>query len=164
MQGKEVVKTALSAARDVLGMFLGDLSDADLTVRPVPSANHIAWQMAHLIAAEKMLLEGQLPGVKYPEIPAGIAALGSERTGKVNPPGGYATKAQYMDAFNKMREASIAAVEKITDADLDRPTTNMMAKFAPTLGALLILVANHTLMHGGQFTVIRRALNKPVVF
>jgi uncharacterized damage-inducible protein DinB len=69
-----------------------------------------------------------------------------------------------MDAFNKMREASIAAVEKITDADLDRPTTNMMAKFAPTLGALLILVANHTLMHGGQFTVIRRALNKPVVF
>jgi hypothetical protein len=145
-------------------MFLGDLSDADLTVRPVPSANHIAWQMAHLIAAEKMLLEGQLPGVKYPEIPAGIAALGSERTGKVNPPGGYATKAQYMDAFNKMREASIAAVEKITDADLDRPTTNMMAKFAPTLGALLILVANHTLMHGGQFTVIRRALNKPVVF
>jgi len=29
---------------------------------------------------------------------------------------------------------------------------------------LLILTANHTLMHGGQFTVTRRALNKPVVF
>ena len=32
------------------------------------------------------------------------------------------------------------------------------------LGAMLILIGNHTLMHAGQFTVVRRALNKPVLF
>jgi len=29
---------------------------------------------------------------------------------------------------------------------------------------LLVLTANHTLMHGGQFTVLRRKLGKPVLF
>ena len=49
-------------------------------------------------------------------------------------------------------------------AGLDRPTTGRMAKFAPTVGAMLLLVSNHTLMHGGQFTVVRRKLGKPVLF
>jgi uncharacterized damage-inducible protein DinB len=164
MKATDVVKLALSSTQDSLQMYLGDLADADLKVRPVANANNIAWQLAHLIVAEKFLLENELPGVKYPEIPAAIASLGSERTGKVDPPEGYAPKTQYLDSLSKMRSATIAAVEKLADADLDKPNTGMMAKFAPTLGALLILIANHTLMHGGQFTVVRRALNKPVVF
>jgi hypothetical protein len=39
-----------------------------------------------------------------------------------------------------------------------------MAQFAPTLGALFILISNHVLMHTGQFTVVRRKLGKPVLF
>jgi DinB superfamily len=164
MHAKDVVKIALSSAQDTMQMYLADLSDADLTRRPVPSANHIAWQLAHLTTAEKYLLEGELPGAKYPELPAGIASLGNERTGKVDPPEGYLPKAQYVEWFGKMRAVTMAAVDKLADADFDTPTKGTMAKYAPTLGALLILTANHTLMHGGQFTVVRRALGKPVVF
>ena len=164
MRAVEVVNHSLKSTQDTMLMFLGDLSDADVTKRPVPSANNIAWQLAHLIVAEKMLLEGELPGVKYPEIPAAIVSLGSERTGKVDPPGGYLPKAQYIESFGKMRALTIAAVDKLSDADLDKTNTGMMAKHAPTLGELLILIGNHTLMHGGQFTVVRRALGKPVVF
>jgi DinB superfamily len=164
MRAKDVVKLALSSTQDTMQMYLGDVTDAELTVRSVPSANNIAWQLAHLTTAEKYLLGDQLPGVQYPEIPAAIANLGNERTGKVDPPGGYLPKAQYLESFCKMRAATIAAVDRLSESDLDRPVTNMMAKHAPTLGALLILTANHTLMHGGQFTVVRRALNKPVVF
>ena len=164
MQAKDVIKIALKSTQDNLQMYLGDLSDKDLTTRPVPAANHIAWQLAHLIIAEKFLLTGELPGVSYPEPPAAIATLGNERTGKVDPPEGYLSKAQYLEWFNKMRAATIAAVDKLSDADLDKPVTNAMAKYAPTLADLLILTANHTLMHGGQFSVARRALNKPVVF
>jgi len=32
------------------------------------------------------------------------------------------------------------------------------------VGALLLLHANHVLMHAGQFTVVRRKLNKPIIF
>jgi DinB superfamily len=163
MRAKDVVKLALSSTEEIMRMYLGDLTDAEMTKRPTPSANHIAWQMAHLIVGEKGLLADQLPGAVYPEIPAAIAGLGNERTGKVDPPEGYLPKAQYVDWFGKMRAITMAAVDKLTDADFDKPTTGSMAKFAPTLGALLILTANHTLMHGGQFTVVRRALDKPVV-
>jgi uncharacterized damage-inducible protein DinB len=163
MQAKDVIKIALKSTQDNLQTYLGDLSDKDLTVRPVPNANHIAWQLAHLIMAEKFLLASELPGTAYPDPPAAIATLGNERTGKVDPPEGYLSKAQYLEWFNKMRAATIAAVDKLTDADLDKPVKNEMAKYAPKLGDLLILTATHTLMHGGQFTVVRRALNKPIV-
>ena len=164
MRAKEVVKIALTSTQNLVPMYLSDVTDAEVAVHPVPGANNIAWQLAHLTTAEEYLLGDQLPGVQYPEIPAAIANLGNERTGKVDPPGGYLSKAQYVEWFNKMRAATIAAVDKLSDSDLDRPVTNTMAKFAPTLGALLILTANHPLMHGGQFTVVRRALNKPVAF
>jgi len=164
MQAKDAIKNALASSLDTLNMFLCDLSDVDITVRPVPGANHIAWQLAHLVVAESFLLGDQLPGVQYPEGPKAIADLGNERTGKADPPGGYLAKSNYVDFLGKMRAATIIAVEKLTDKDFDKATTNVMAKHAPTLGSLLILTANHTLMHGGQFTVVRRALNKPVVF
>jgi DinB superfamily len=163
MHAKDVFKLALSSTQDIMQMYLADLTDTDITTRPVPGANHIAWQVSHLIVGEKYLLEGQLPGAEYPEVPAAILALGNERTGKVDPPEGCLPKAQYVEWLAKMRAITLAAVDKLTDADFDKATTGSMAKFAPTLGALLILTSNHTLMHGGQFTVVRRALNKPVL-
>lgn len=163
MRGKDVAKLALVSTNETTMMFLSDLADADFLSRPVPSANHIAWQLAHLIVAEKMLLEGFLPEVVYPEIPAGIVALGNDRSGKLEPDGSV-TKASLLDTMKKMRAATIAAVDKLSDDALDIPNTKIMQEFAPNLGAMLILVANHTLMHGGQFTVVRRALGKPVVF
>jgi hypothetical protein len=164
MQTKELAKIALRSAFDTTQMFLGDFTDADILVRPVPSANNAAWQLAHLIFAEKYLLEGQLPGVAYPELPAAITSLGTEKTGKVDPAEGYLPKSQYLEWYKNLRDATLAAVDKLADSDFDKPTTNSMAKFAPTLGDLLILTANHTLMHGGQFSVVRRALGKPVIF
>ena len=39
-----------------------------------------------------------------------------------------------------------------------------MAGFAPKLGDFFLLIANHTMMHVGQFTTARRKLGKPVLF
>ena len=114
--------------------------------------------------SEKHLLAEVLPGVKYPDLPASITSLGSDKTGKAAPTGGYLTKAEYLDWFGKVRGATLTATKQLADADLDQPSAGPMAKFAPNLGAMLILVANHTLMHAGQFTVVRRALNKPILF
>jgi hypothetical protein len=164
MQAKDVANNALVSTQHMVQMYLNDLSDADLLVRPVPNANHIAWQIGHLIGAEKMLLDGLLPGVKYPEIPASIMSLRAGKDAPPPPTTGYLTKTEYLDLFNKVRAATIAAVDKLTDSDLDRPNIKALQEFAPNLGAMLILVANHTLMHAGQFTVVRRALNKPVLF
>ncbi len=163
MNAKEAVKSALTSTQDLLSRYLSDLSDADLLVRAVPKANHIAWQLGHLIAAE-IQFGKQIPGAAFPELPAGFADQHSPATAGVDPPKGFGSKDSYLGLFNKVREATIAALAKVPDADLDRPTSGRMAPFAPTLGHLLLLQANHTLMHAGQFTVVRRKLGKPVLF
>lgn len=163
MTGTNAIKTALEATGHLFTNPLNDLSDADLLVRPVPGANHIAWQIGHIITSEIGLVTSQIPDAKFPELPAGFQDThGMKQTGADS--GAFLTKAEYVDLFNKTRAATIAAVEKLTDADLDKPTSGNMAAMAPTLGAWLLLVSNHTLMHGSQFSVVRRKLGKPVLF
>jgi hypothetical protein len=163
MTGIAVLCTALKATQHLVTWFLSDLSDADLLVRPVPGANHIAWQIGHLILAERSM-GGQLPGAAYPELTAGFVQQHGKETQAVDPPIGYAAKSEYIDLFNRVRQATVDAVGKLSEADLDRPTEGRMAPFAPTLGALVLLVSNHSLMHAGQFSVVRRKLGKPVLF
>lgn len=164
MQAKDVLITALTQTQHLMTGSLSDLSDEDLLVRPVPQANNIAWQLGHLIASERELLIGALPGVKYPELPAALKDQTSGKSSGQPPAGGYLKKAGYLDWFERVRGATLAAVSKLSDADLDRPTTGEMAKFAPNLGALVTLVGTHTMMHAGQFSVVRRKLDKPVLF
>jgi len=163
MNANTAIQTALRSTQHVLTMYLSDLSDADLVVRPVPTANHIAWQLGHVISSEGSL-GGLIPGAKFPELPAGFADQHGPKTAGIDPPKGFGTKKDYFDLFGKVREATIVLTGKLSEADLDKPNTGKVAEFAPTIGALLILVANHTMMHAGQFTVVRRKLGKPVLF
>jgi len=130
----------------------------------VPGANHIAWQVGHLIASERNMVRSNLPDTPYPELPAGFADRHGPKETTRDDPAGFATKAVYLDLFNKTRQATLEALAKLSDADLDRPTEGGMAKFAPTLGAFFVLVVNHTMMHAGQFSVTRRKLGKPILF
>jgi hypothetical protein len=163
MTSRDAIRTALTSTQNLLKWYVSDLSDTDLLVRPVPQANHIAWQIGHLISSECMMGK-MVPGVAYPELPGGWDERHGKTTAAVEPPAGFATKAAYLDLFDKVRAATLAALEKLSETDLDRPTQGSMAKFAPTIGALLLLTANHTMMHAGQFSVVRRKLGKPVLF
>jgi hypothetical protein len=163
MNAKDAIRSALQSTQSMVAWYLGDLSDADLLVRPVPNANHIAWQLGHLIQSECQM-GSVLPGAKYPALPAGWAEQHGKPTASIDPPKGFSTKADYLSKFNQAREATLAALNGLSDADLDKPTPGDMAKWAPTFGALMLLTANHDMMHAGQFTVVRRKLGKPVLF
>lgn len=164
MHGKDALKTVLTSTQGLLGMYLSDLSDADLLVRPVAGANHIAWQLGHLIHSEHHLVKLHVPGAVFPELPAGFAEQHNKETAAVEPPSGYRTKSEYLTLFNQARAATLASLDRLADADLDKPTSGLLSQRAPTVAAMLVLVSNHTLMHAGQFTVIRRKLGKPVLF
>ena len=162
MTGKDAIKTSLEATSWLLTNALNDFTDADLLVRPVPGANHAAWQLGHLITSEAGIVQSQLPNAKYPDLPAGFKdAHAMEKAGS---DAGFLTKSEYVSLFEKTRAATLAALAGLTDTDLDMAATGRMAPMAPTLGAQFILASNHTLMHGSQFSVIRRKLGKPVLF
>jgi hypothetical protein len=161
MNGIAVLQQVMDFNDFVVTKYLGDLSDADLLVRTSPGANHIAWQLGHLISAEKGIVTGQLPGAAYPELPAGFDEQhNKDATAKDT---GFPTKAQYLDLYANVRAATRAAFSKLSDADLDKPSTGRMAAMFPKLGTVLTLAANHPLMHSGQFAAVRRKLGKPVV-
>jgi hypothetical protein len=104
-----------------------------------------------------------VPGAASPPLPAGFSQQHSKETAGAESTQGFLTKNEYLKLFNQQREHTIGVVSKLTDADLDRPTTGNLAKFAPTIGALLLLISNHTMMHGGQFVTLRRKLGKPIL-
>jgi len=164
MTGIEAIRTSLRSTQHLVTWFIGDLSDADLLVRPVAGANHIAWQMGHMILSERAMIGKEMPGAAYPELPAGFAERHAKATAAIDPPTGFADKAAYLGVFTQTRESTVAALGTLADADLDRPIAGPMAQIAPTLGALFLLAANHSLMHAGQFSVVRRKLGKPILF
>jgi hypothetical protein len=163
MNAKDAIRSALNSSQHMVSWFLEDLSDADLLVRPVPGANHIAWQLGHLILSEQRML-GIVPGATFPALPAGFAEQHGKETAAAEPPRGFSTKAQYLELFRRTRQATQDALERLPEADLDRPVEGQMARLAPTVGALLLLASTHTMMHAGQFSVVRRKLGKPVLF
>jgi hypothetical protein len=162
MTAKDVLKNALHANHWVLSQYLSDLSDADLLVRPAPGANHIAWQLGHLIAAETRFL-GLVPGARAPGLPAGFAEQHNKAAAASEATAGFRTKGEYLGLFNQVREATLGALANLPDADLDRAVEDAIARIAPTVGALFFLIANHEMMHAGQFAVTRRKLGKPVL-
>src|SRR5262245_58521660 len=99
MNGREVVKIALSSTQNMLGMYLSDLSDADLLVRPVPGANHLAWQLGHLVSAEAFLLGKDLPEATYPELPADFAQRYGREGAGVESSDGFLSRQEYLDLF-----------------------------------------------------------------
>ncbi len=162
MNAKGAIASSLKSTQNMMSMFVSDLSDADLLVRPVPNANHIAWQLGHLIQSECQLGK-MIPGSTYPELPAGWGEQHSKKTAAIEPPTGFSTKADYLNKFNQVREATLNALGKLSDSDLDKPTEGDLAKFAPTLADVILLCGNHVMMHAGQFSVVRRKLGKPIL-
>lgn len=164
MNGPTAIQTLLEASKFLMNQYLNDLGDADMLARPVPDANHLAWQMGHLITAEVGMISGQIPDAQFPELPPNFAEKHNKDTANSDDPTAFHSKEEYVSLFNQVRDTTISLVGQLSEEDLDKPTQGPMAPFAPTVGAFLILVSNHTLMHGGQASPIRRKLGKPVLF
>ena len=164
MNGIQAIQSALETTKGYVAWYLSDFTDADLMVRPVPGANHTAWQVGNIIMGDVFLVRAEFPDAKFPEVPAGFDKQYGKEGSTDDDASHFLTKAGYIALFNDVRAHTIAALLKLTDADLDRPCGPDMASFAPTLGKLFQVCSDHTIMHLGQVTVVRRKLGKPVLF
>jgi hypothetical protein len=164
MNAKDAILSVYNSSATILEKYLGDLSDADLLVRPGPGQNHIAWQLGHLIVSERYMLESIKPG-SSPELPAGFAeAHGRDEASTASDdPARFATKAAYLDLMKAQREASKTVLDVLSESDLDAPSSEPLRNRFPTVGSVMLLIGTHGIMHSGQFVTVRRKLNKPVV-
>jgi len=68
-----------------------------------------------------------------------------------------------LDLFDKVHAATLAALAKCSDADLDQPGPKDFASMFPTVGHVFVLIATHGMMHAAQFVPVRRKLGKPIM-
>ena len=162
MTAKDVFKQTIELSHQVATGYLSDMSDADLLVRPVPQANHIAWQLGHLISSEHQMASAL--GHEMPELPAGFAEAHDKDGARSDDPARFAAKDEYLALLEKVRAATLAGLEATPEADLEKPAPEPMRSYAPTVAAAWIIIGIHELMHASQWVTLRRKLGKPVLF
>ena len=161
MTAKDMIKTTIGMGHEILTTYLSDLSDEDLMVRAVPGVNHIAWQLGHLIASEHDMLSQV--GFSMPDLPEGFAASYTKETATSDDVSKFHKKDAYLKWMEEQRAATLAALDAVPDADLDKPAPEPMREYAPTIGAMFNIVGVHEMMHAPQFIAVRRLAGKPVV-
>ena len=160
MNPREAIKLSIDMGDFVAKGYLEDLTDAELFHRPAPNANHINWQLGHLIASTNFHLSKAAPGSEKP-LPAGFAEKYTADAATSDDRKAFLTKDELLQVHAEQRAAMLSALAKQSDADLDRPSG---VEYAPTVGALFSVEGSHWLMHAGQWAVIRRQLGRKPLF
>ncbi len=163
MNAREAIKTSMDTPQMIAMAYLGDLSDEELLVRPVEGANHIAWQLGHLIASEHQLIEAVCPGT-MPALPEGFAEKYSKETASSDDPADFHTKEELLGAHEQQRAGTIAALENLSDEDLEKPAPEQLQRIAKNVAGIFLMQPTHWTMHSGQWAVIRRKLGRPPLF
>ncbi|MGD9646525.1 MAG: DinB family protein [Pirellulales bacterium] len=163
MDSRAALKLGINGAGNVAEQYLSDLSDADLLVRPVPGANHIAWQLGHLIQAENWMMNLLRPG-SMPDLPVGFAKQHDKETAASDDPKAFRTKDEYLKLMKEQRAATLKLLDTLSDAELDQPSHEKLRHFIPTVGSVFSMQGTHWMMHAGQWSVVRRKLGRPPLF
>ncbi len=162
MNAKDAIRSSANISSMVLKTYISDLEDADLMRRPGEGCNHLAWQLGHLISSEVQLLNSVAPGQGI-ELPDGFSEAHSKEKSNDDDPAGFHGKQTYVELFDKVRAASLAALDGYVESDLDNPAPENFRSFCPTMGDMFTLIATHPMMHAGQFVIVRRQLGKPIL-
>ncbi len=161
MDIKTPIRQSLNLSSRILDNYVGDLSEADFFVRPIPGMNTIAWQLGHLLVSEHGMIEAIHPGIS-PPLPDGFADAHNKEASLIDDPTKFDTMQTYIELMREQRKATLAALEAMSEEDLAKPGPERMAKMAPTAGEVINMMGLHLLMHVGQFVAVRRLAKKPV--
>jgi hypothetical protein len=162
MNAKDAIRSSANFSSMVLKAYISDLDDADLMRRPCAGCNHLAWQLGHLISSEVQLLDKVVPGQGI-QLPDGFADAHSKEACDNDDSASFHGKQAYLELFDRVREASLTALDTYPPSDLDNPAPEDFRDFCPTMGDLFTLIATHPMMHAGQFVIVRRQLGKPIL-
>ncbi len=162
MNVKDAIKTNIQTADMVCGSYLGDLTNEEAMKRPHPGCNHINWQVGHLIASDHMMCDGCIPGSLSP-LPEGFAEKYSKESAASDDASAFVPMDQLLELAKTNRAAILQAVDGMDESLLDGPSPEHFRSFAPTVGAVMVMLGGHWMMHAGQWVVVRRELGRDIV-
>jgi hypothetical protein len=163
MNAREAIRQNMDMTHTICQSYLSDLTDSELLVRPVPASNHTAWQLGHLLVSEHEMVETAFPG-SMPALPPGFQEKYTPDTSKLDSPSAFHPKSVYMAVYEQQRAGTLKALDKLSDADLDKPGPEKFKDFLKTVGELFNMQGTHWMMHAGQWAVTRRKLGRKPLF
>lgn len=162
MDSRDAIKLNLDMAAMVCGAYLGDITDEEMMKRPHPGCNHLKWQVGHLISSEHHMIENIAPG-SMPTLPDGFAEKYSKETTSSDNSADFHSKDELHQLSETCRAATLKVLAAISDERLLEESPEEIRSYAPTVASALSLQGAHWLMHCGQWAVLRRELDKPIV-
>jgi len=162
MDVKTAVATTLNQSDFFVDAYLADLAPDELLARPCGGANHIAWQLGHLIGTEYYFADKIAPGRLTP-LPAGFTDRHKKATAKSDNPADFHTKEEYLALRKQVRSQLLQALDSLTPADFEKPVTGV-PPFLKNVGEVLLFLGPHWTMHAGQWAVTRRSIGRPPLF
>src|SRR4051794_27379721 len=159
MNARDAIRTTMSTADFMMESYLTDLTPEEILVRPAPGANHVAWQLGHLISAERRLVEVAAPG-SMPTLPDGFAERHTKDTAARENPADFLSKDEYLKLAKTVRAATLKALDSFSEADLDKPVSGRVPPFVKSAGDCFVTAGGHWILHAGQWVVLRRFLGR----
>jgi len=160
MHCNDAIQLCLDAADMISMMYLQDLSDEEMMIRPAPGMNHINWQVGHLIASEYEMLRAGRPDTAS-ALPEGFLEQYSKEQAQSDNPADFRTKEELLALYQAQRAISLNSLAAEPDDAFEKPSG---VPYAPNMGALYSMLGTHWLMHSGQWVVVRRNLGRPPLF
>jgi hypothetical protein len=157
----ELLANNIRQSKGMIDAFLKDFSDEEMLFRPAKGANHAAWQIGHLANSTRGMVNGCDQSVAFAF--EDDTRFGKSKAG-IDDPAFFPKKKEIIDRFDGAVELAADWVGKLSEADLGKASPERLRQFAPTFANVAILLGSHPMMHIGQFSVMRRALGKPVLF
>lgn len=159
MNAKDAARTIMNAADFMVDSYLSDITPEEMMVRPAPGANHLAWQLGHLISAETRLVEAAAPGT-MPKLPEGFAEKHNKDTAASDNPADFLSKEEYLKLAKTVRAGTLKSLEGVSEADLSKPVSGRLPPWIKTGGDCFMTAGGHWMLHAGQWVVLRRQLGR----
>lgn len=163
MKACDALRQSIETADMISSSYLEDLSDDEMMHRPHENANHIKWQLGHLIISDNDMVNGCCPGA-VPALPDGFREKYTKETAGSNNSADFDSKTNLLEMFSQQRKATFAKLAELSDADLDSEAPEALRSYAPNFGAAFGMLGIHWTMHSGQWAVIRRQLGREPLF
>jgi hypothetical protein len=163
MKAVDGVRIALGFADQ--GVRVLETMKAEPLVRPGPfGGNHAMWILGHVTVAEGRLHKILFGSPNPVEHWKPLFDWGSEPQADAS---AYPSFDEVLQTYRSLRTKTLAFLDELTDADLDRPTKlappGLEAPFA-TVGQALMTIAMHQTFHNGEAAVARRASGQRPLF
>jgi len=157
MQSIDLIRDNLNKSSDRVLARIDEMREHCMVVPTPHGGCHTLWVLGHLAYIEALVVRGFMRGEPNPL--AGWEELfdGADVGGEESP---YPPFEQVLAKLHEVRAATLALLDGLSEADLDRASANAPRGHEETFGTwrkCLQYAADHWYMHRGQLADARRA-------